>query len=170
MRRSKVTALGLLLLAAVLAASIHHAWNNPPSQDFTGRCVGVADGDTISVMYHGREERVRLHGIDCPEKGQPFSDAARKFTAQMVFDKVVTVEFRDRDRYGRTVGWVITADGRVLNLELVKAGLAWWYRDYAPNDELLADAESAARQAGKGLWSDKNPIPPWRFRRTKNRR
>jgi len=169
MRRSKVTSLGLLLLVAVLAASIHHAWNEPPAADFTGRCVAIADGDTITVMYHGREERIRLHGIDCPEKKQPFSDAARKFTGEMVFNKVVTVEFRDRDRYGRTVGWVTTSDGRVLNLELVKAGLAWWYREYAPDDERLAEAESAARQARKGLWADKDPIPPWRFRRTKTR-
>src|SRR2546422_9117216 len=101
---------------------------------FTGKVVGVTDGDTISVMHNGRAEKIRLHGIDCPEKGQAFGQRAKQFTSTLVFGKEVTVTVQDSDKYGRTIGEVTLLDGRVLNHELVKAGLAWWYRKYAPED------------------------------------
>lgn len=140
----------------------------PPAEvgtQFTGKCVGVADGDTIRVMHLGREEKIRLFGVDSPEKKQAYGSAAKKFTSSMVFGKTVTVEVRDTDRYGRTVGWVKTSDGRVLNIELVRAGFAWWYRDYDPDDTKLANLEESARQAKRGLWQQKNPTPPWDYRR-----
>ena len=71
----------------------------------------------------------------------------------------------DVDRYGRTVGEVILPDGRVLNHELVRAGLAWWYRRYAPDDKTLEQLERGARGANRGLWADPNPVPPWEWRR-----
>src|SRR5712691_7992763 len=104
--------------------------------DFTGRVVGVADGDTIKVMHNGKAEKIRLHGIDCPEKAQPFGSKAKQFTSGMVFGKTVTVHVTDMDRYGRTVADVILPDGRVLNRELVAAGLAWWYRQYSRDKSL----------------------------------
>src|SRR2546426_12847875 len=85
--------------------------------DFSGRVVGITDGDTIKVMHNGRAEKIRLHGIDCPEKGQPFGTKAKEFTSAMVFGKTVTVRVTDTDRYGRTVADVILPDGRVLNRE-----------------------------------------------------
>src|SRR5207245_4123938 len=94
--------------------------------DFSGRVVGISDGDTIKVLHNGRAEKIRLHGIDCPEKGQPFGTKAKQFTSEMAFGKTVTLHVTDMDRYGRTVADVILPDGRVLNRELVAAGLAWW--------------------------------------------
>ncbi len=132
--------------------------------DFTGRVVGVADGDTITVLHNGKGERIRLHGIDCPEKRQAFGNRAKQFTSTLVFGNTVTVQVMDRDRYGRTVGVVLLPDGRSLNHELVRAGLAWWYRKYAPDDEPLKQLERDARGAQRGLWADHHAVPPWERR------
>ncbi len=93
-------------------------------QEFTGRVMGVSDGDTITVLHKGKGERIRLHGIDCPEKRQAFGKRAKQFTSNLVFAKTVTVQILDRDRYGHTVGEVLLADGRSLNRELVRTGFA----------------------------------------------
>ncbi len=132
--------------------------------EFTGKVVRVLDGDTIEVMHGGRAERVRLNGIDCPEKGQPFGTKAKEFTSEMVFGKIVTVHVTDMDKYGRTVADGILPDGRVLNRELVGAGLAWWYRQYS-QDATLGRLEAEARAAQQGLWADPNPIAPWCWRK-----
>ncbi len=127
--------------------------------------VGVSDGDTITVMHNGKGERIRLHGIDCPEKRQAFGNRAKQFTSTLVFGKTVTVQVMDRDRYGRTVGEVLLPDGRSLNRELVRAGFAWWYRRYAPDDETLDQLEHEARGTQRGLWADPHAVPPWEWRR-----
>jgi micrococcal nuclease len=138
-----------------------------PSIHFTGKVVGVSDGDTISVMHNGRGQKIRLHGIDCPEKGQAFGQRAKQFTSALVFGKEVTVTVKDTDKYGRTIGEVKLLDGTVLNQELVKAGLAWWYRRYAPGDTVLEGLEKGAREAKQGLWVEPNPVPPWEWRHRK---
>jgi len=115
-------------------------------------------------MHNGREEKIRLFGVDCPEKDQDFGTKAKRFTSTMVFGKTVEVEQVDRDHYGRTVGWV-TVDGKSLNKELLRAGLAWWYRSHARKYTELEELESEARQKRVGLWSHRDPMPPWKFRR-----
>ena len=129
--------------------------NAPAFADFSGRVVGVSDGDTIKVLHDGKAEKIRLYGVDCPEKGQAFGAKAKQFTSEMVFGKTVTLHVTDTDRYGRTVADVILPGGRVLNRELVAAGLAWWYRKYS-TDESLKQLEADARTARRGL----SPIPP----------
>lgn len=146
----------LLLLSVPLSS---HA------DTFTGKVVGVSDGDTIKVMHEGRAVKVRLHGIDCPEKKQPFGSRAMQYTSEMAFSNEVEVRIKTTDRYGRVVGDVILPDGTSLNKELVYVGLAWWYRKYAPNDRTLKALEAGARAARRGLWADKNPIPPWEWRK-----
>ncbi len=133
-------------------------------QEFSGKVVGVSDGDTITVLHNGKGERVRLHGIGCPEKRQAFGRKAKQFTSTLVFGKTVTVQPVDRDRYGRTVAVVLLPDGRSLNHELVKAGFAWWYWRYTPDDETLAQLERDARGAKRGLWADPHAVPPWEWR------
>lgn len=130
---------------------------------FTGKVVGVSDGDTISVMRGGRAVKVRLHGIDCPEKKQPFGTRAKRFTSEMAFGMEVEVRVQTTDRYGRLVGEVILPDGISLNKQLVYLGPAWWYRKYAPNNRTLKALETGASEAKRGLWLDKNPIPPWEW-------
>ncbi len=150
--------LGLALVAAQVLAA-----------DFTGRVVGISDGDTITVLSKGKPERIRLHGIDCPEKRQAFGKRAKQFTSRLTYGKQVTVKDLGQDRYGRTVGEVVLPDGRSLNHELVKAGFAWWYRRYSPDDETLKQLEQEARDAKRGLWVDGDLNPPWEWRIARKR-
>lgn len=135
---------------------------------FTGQCVGIADGDTITVMHDGRGEKIRLYGIDTPERRQDFGRKAKRFLSDLVFRKIVEIQPEDTDRYGRTVGLVLV-DGLNVNREIVKAGYAWVYRKYCikPFCAEWLDLEDTARRRGIGLWSHSNPIPPWEFRRGK---
>lgn len=135
------------------------------AESFTGKCVGVTDGDTITVMRDGKGVKVRLYGIDTPESGQPFGNNAKQYTSLKCFSREVTIDVRDVDRYGRTVGMVILEDGSNLNQELVAKGFAWWYRDYAKGDTVLQAAEAQARSMRAGLWADKAPVAPWEWRR-----
>jgi micrococcal nuclease len=134
---------------------------------FSGKVVGVSDGDTITVLHNRQPVKVRLEGIDCPESRQAFGTRAKQFTSGLVFGKTVTVVSSGRDRYNRVLGWIELRDGRWLNNELVKAGLAWWYRQYNPSDTRMAAQEQEARKARRGLWSDANPVPPWEWRRSR---
>jgi len=136
------------------------------AEDFEGKCVGVSDGDTISVMHNGVAEKVRLNGIDCPEKAQPFGNKAKQFTSDMAYGKIVKIIECGKDRYGRTIGDVILPDGKDLNQELVKAGLAWWFFKYS-KDKTLEALEKTAREAKIGLWADSNAVPPWDWRKKK---
>jgi len=130
--------------------------------NFSGECVGVSDGDTIKVMRGGTAVKVRLLGIDCPEKKQDFGSKAKQATSDMVFGKTVDVKEAGQDKYGRTLGTVF-AEGKNVNLELVKAGLAWHYKQYS-KDEALSKAEAEARAAKIGLWS-MPAVPPWEWRK-----
>ena len=116
------------------------------------------------MLRDGRAVRVRLHGIDCPERGQPFGRQARQYTGTLAFGKTVIVRVRDTDRYGRLVAEVSLPDGKSLNRELVSADLAWHYVRYS-NDGILARLEAAARAARRGLWTDSRAVPPWEFRK-----
>jgi micrococcal nuclease len=145
----------LLLSLVVLAGLANGA-------SFDAKVVGVADGDTITVLRDRQQIRIRLDGIDCPEGGQAFGNRAKQFTSAMVFAKTVTISPRDVDRYGRTVARVYV-DNRDVSLELVKAGFAWHYKKYS-SDPVLAQAEIEARNAKAGLWADPHAIAPWEFR------
>jgi len=136
-------------------------------KEFTGKVIKVLDGDTVTVLRGKESVKIRLWGIDTPERKQAFGTKAKKFTSKLVFGKIVTVEEKDIGRYGRVVGVVKLSDGTNLNQELVKNGFAWWYRQFAKKDKTLPKLEEEARKARRGLWSQKNPIPPWKFRRLK---
>lgn len=133
--------------------------------DFTGKVVGVLDGDTIEVLHDGHAERVRLNGIDCPEKGQAYGKKAKQAASALVFGKEVTLQIHGKDKYGRTVADVLLPDGTNVNQMLVKDGWCWWYRKYAPGNVILDELERQARAAGLGLWADHAPIPPWEWRK-----
>jgi endonuclease YncB( thermonuclease family) len=143
----------------------------PPNEtlaadDFSGKVVGVSDGDTITVLRDRTPVKVRVFRIDAPETGQDFGSRAKAVTSELAFGKVVTVHPRTRDRYGRIVADVTLPDGRSLNHELVRRGLAWWFRRYAPHDLSLSRVEAEARAARIGLWSQPDPTPPWEWRRS----
>jgi len=131
-------------------------------ESFSGKCISIADGDTIGVLKDGREIKIRVDGIDCPESGQDFGGKAKSFTSDFCFGKQVFVRAKGLDKYGRTIARVIV-DDKDLSLELVRTGLAWHYAKYS-SDSVLAGAERIARLNGKGLWALINPLPPWDFR------
>ncbi len=130
-----------------------------PAFSFTGEVVGVLDGDTIEVLHNGKAQRIRLYGIDCPEKSQPFGNNAKQATSAMVF----TVH--GKDKYGRILAEVLLTDGTNVNHALVKDGWCWWYRKYAPADTVLEGLETAAWGAKRELWADPRPVPPWEWQK-----
>ena len=134
------------------------------ADNFTGKVVGVSDGDTIKVFHLGKAEKIRLTDIDCPETKQAYGTKAKRFVSDLVYGKKVTVMSKGKDRFGRTLGEVILSDGRSLNRELLKAGLAWHYKRYS-KDEELAKLEDEARAGKVGLWADPKAVPPWVFRK-----
>ena len=160
MKLSSSSWISVALLLSVAALAIGQTGSK-----FTGEVVGITDGDTIDVVRNRASVRVRFNGIDSPERGQAFGTRASQYASELAFRQAVTVEVVDIDRYGRYVGDVYLPDGRMLNRELVRAGFAWWYRQYAPNDKVLEQLEREAREARRGLWANPNPIAPWDFRR-----
>lgn len=153
-RRPRAWGAALLILLCVAAA---HA-----RADFCGRVVSVHDGDTVTVLAAGVERRVRLVGIDAPERGQPYGSASRRGLAARVGGRVVTVIERGADAYGRTLGRVLVA-GSDVNAAQVRDGFAWVYRRFE-NDPALIAQEAEAKAAARGLWRDPEPVPPWVWR------
>lgn len=138
----------------------------------TGEVVSVADGDTITVLSEGVQHKIRLSGIDAPEKNQPFGNQSKQSLVDIVFRKNVTVDYNKRDKYNRIVGKVLL-EGNDINLEQVKRGLAWHYKQYEKEQELAdrsiyANEEYIARRDIRGLWAESKPIPPWEFRKMKH--
>ncbi len=135
----------------------------------SGKVVRVADGDTITVLDANlQQHKIRLAGIDAPERRQAFGQRSREFLASMVAAQQVDVETEKTDKYGRSVGKVIL-EGRDVNLAVVAAGLAWHYKEYeneqTPSDRMLyASAEQEARRFRRGLWLDNAPEAPWDWR------
>lgn len=118
----------LALFFVLLAPSYLRAW--------TGEVIGISDGDTITVLKEKTPVKIRLYGIDCPEKGQSFSKRAKQFTSKMVFKKQVEIKPVTKGRYGRTVAWVYVG-GKSFCEELLKAGLAWHYKKYSTDQAWL---------------------------------
>lgn len=141
------------------------AWASvAPAEEFSGKVVGISDGDTLTVLRDRTPIKIRLYGIDCPESKQDFGSRAKSLTAELAFGQVVKVQRRDTDRYGRTVAEVMLPDGRSLNHELVRQGMVWHYRRYAPHDLTLSQLEAEAKAARRGLWSRPDLVPPWEWR------
>ena len=148
-----------LLVCAMLIFSLSCS-----EREQQGHVVKVIDGDTFEMKSGNERVRVRLFGIDSPERGQAFNVKAKEFTASLIAGKEVTVIIRNKDRYGRFVGDVYRDDGLYINSEIVKAGYAWHFTRYS-SDPDLARLEQEAQEARRGLWRDDHPMPPWEFRR-----
>jgi endonuclease YncB( thermonuclease family) len=141
--------------------------------EIDGRVVGVTDGDTIVVRDSAKIRHiVRLAAIDAPESSQPFGRRSKQDLSQMIFAKSVAIAFKRRDRWGRIVGNVFFG-GKDVNLKQVIDGCAWYnpryrYEQAVAERPLYEAAEKAARAAHRGLWADRNPVPPWKWRRVKH--
>ena len=155
-----------LLLALLFAFACN-------AEIITGKVVGVADGDTITVLDADKvQHKIRLAGIDAPEKRQVFGSVSKQSLVEQVAGQSVAVEWVKVDKYGRKLGKVLLA-GQDANLVQIKRGLAWHYKQYqreqSPTDQQsYAAAEIEARAAKLGLWQDADPMPPWEFRHKLN--
>jgi micrococcal nuclease len=135
--------------------------------DIRGRVVRVADADTVSVLDgQNKQHKIRLFGVDAPELDQPHGRAAKSALSRLVSGKAVGIVSRDKDQYDRTLG-VLYVDGVNVNLELVRAGNAWWYEHYAGFDHDLEAAQKDAQRNRRGLWGKSDPISPRNWRRGK---
>lgn len=165
--------LRFIFLALALCTAAH-------AETLSGKVVGVSDGDTITVLDADfQQHKIRLSGIDAPEKKQPFGQRSKEHLSQLVFDKAVAVEWNKLDRYKRTIGKVMVADSSCtkvncpktidVGLSQITVGLAWWYRKYA-REQIEEDrqryefAESEAKARRAGLWSENESVPPWEWR------
>jgi micrococcal nuclease len=151
-----------VLLLALLSPSLALAFT-----EYQGKVIRVMDGDTIEVLHNTRPERIRLRGIDCPEKGQAYGTRAKQAASALVFGKEVMLQTHGLDRYGRTIADVLLTAGTNVNHTMVKDGWCWWYRKYAPGHTELERFEKEAREAKKGLWAERAPIPPWVYRQAR---
>ncbi|MBW8469725.1 MAG: thermonuclease family protein [Thiobacillus sp.] len=145
---------------------VSSAW----SETIRGKVVAIADGDTITVLDAQRvQHKIRLAGIDAPEKKQAFGQRAKEHISALVFSRSVDVDAEKKDRYGRAVGKVMV-DGQDVNLAMVVAGFAWHYKRYereqsASDRQIYSRAEEDSRQARRGLWQDTDPMAPWDWRK-----
>lgn len=148
----------LLVLPTLLSAQV-----------LSGKVVKIADGDTFTLLVNNHDQvKVRLDGIDAPEKKQAFGNKAKQFLSSMIRGVPVTVKVLKKDRYGRSIGKVSTAKVKDVNLEMIKAGYAWHYKEYN-KEKSYASAEINARKRKLGLWQDRNPIKPQDFRKMKRK-
>lgn len=156
--------LGLLgLLAATgTACAQEKAETDAP---FSARVTWVVDGDTLKVERKGEQLVIRLAGIDCPEQDQPYGRQAKQWAIRNFKNRTVKVHPHERDDYGRLVAFVKVENGQDLSEQLLKEGLAWWYRRHFPDDQRLESLESEAKAAKRGLWSDPDAVAPWEFKR-----
>jgi len=160
--RNRSQSILLAALLALLTSSVN-------AQSLVGRVVGVADGDTLTLLVDGRvQQRIRLAGIDAPEKAQPFGNRAKQRLSSLVFGRTVTVVGTKQDRYRRLIAKILV-DGHDANLEMVASGYAWHYKQYESEQSSVdrvayGRAEKSARSGRDGLWVDDAPVAPWDYR------
>jgi endonuclease YncB( thermonuclease family) len=150
------------LTAFWLASAVVHA------ETLAGKVVDILDGDTITVLHEQQETRVRIAGIDAPEKMQAFGQRSKQAMSDCAFGRDVEVQWGKIDRYGRTIGKVLSG-GVDCGLRQIKLGMAWHYKAYAKEQtrhdrEAYATSEDEAKTDRRGLWSDASPMPPWEYR------
>ena len=139
----------------------------PPAigDTIAGKIVAVIDGDTYDILVPGDTTlRVRMEGIDAPEKGMAFNKVAKTYLSELCFGKKVNLLVTGIDQHRRVLGFTFVDDTLELSHEMIKAGYAWHFTKYNKDTDLAA-LEQDARKAEKGLWFDKNPIAPWEFRK-----
>lgn len=139
------------------------------SQNKSYKVIGIKDGDTVEILMDGKPQVVRLSHIDCPEKKQPFGNNAKQFASDLCFGKKVKLSTGwKKDRNKRLLAEIILSNGKNLNKELVKNGLAWHYKRYS-KDNSYDDLEKQARKQKLGLWKEKKQVSPWEWRKSRKK-
>lgn len=154
----------LAIVAAVLALPAVYA------DTLAGRVVGITDGDTLTLLdVTHTQHKIRLAGIDAPEKNQPFGQACKQSLSDLAYNRTAQIDWSKLDRYGRVIGKVLV-DSQDVNLEQIRRGCAWHYKKYQNEQNLddrlsYAKAEDIAKAGKVGLWVEGGVIPPWEWRR-----
>ena len=166
-----LTLIALVVFGLFQAGHIFFGHTQAADKDtITVKVVGISDGDTITVLTVNKQQlKVRLAGIDAPERSQAFGMTARKHLADQIYGKNIELETRGTDKYKRTLG-VVYLNEQDINELMIKDGFAWFYRKYAssqPEEEAAryAAAEESAKSEELGLWASKDPTPPWVYRK-----
>ena len=145
------------------------------AESISGRIVAVADGDTLTLLDRSFvEHKIRLSGIDAPEKKQAFGQRAKAKLSANAYGLQAEADCLKTDRYGRNI-CVVRVNGRDVGLEQIRAGMAWWYRQYAKEQSQqkrtdYEQAKSIAKARSHGLWDSKNQVLPWEWRRSQSGR
>jgi endonuclease YncB( thermonuclease family) len=148
----------LLLCFIILFLSCHG------NEYIVGKVIKIQDGDTYDLLREDKTTlRIRMEGIDAPEKGMPFYRVSKKYLGELCLNQTIKVLKMSEDHHGRTVAYSFLDDGRELSREMLKAGLAWHYKEYNSEEE-LSDLETEAQNAKRGLWVYDNPMSPWENR------
>ncbi len=157
-------------LLIFLSCQNHHTTNDVYIKKIIrGKVVKIADGDSFTLLTPENQQiRIRMFGIDSPEKGQAFYRKSKNNLSRYIFGKNVLVKIKDTDQYHRIVGMVYLNDSLNINLQMIKDGYAWHFKKYS-SDKQMSLAEKKAKQQKLGLWADKHPVPPWEWRRTKRK-
>ena len=128
-----------------------------------GKVISIADGDTFTLLTSNKQKiRVRLYGIDCPEKGQDYAQVAKDYLGDLIFFDTVQVVYKGQDQFGRTLG-IVTIHGINVNERMLKQGMAWHFIKYDSNS-VWTGYENTARKQKKGLWAKPNAVAPWNWR------
>ena len=137
--------------------------------EFVARVLIVHEGDRLTVHHQGRKNMIYLRGVDCPELKQPYGKQAKHATAAYIANREVVVRDLKRDRQGRMTADILLPDGRQIAHELIKEGLAW-VQPGGSGDQALKDMEELAKASKNSLWSESDPVPPWKWKSTKTAR
>ena len=134
------------------------------AQRFTVKVVGISDGDTFTCINDDNLQlKIRIFGIDAPEKKQAFGNNSKEYLSSLIFGKRISINVQYKDGYGRYIAYVYSPEGKDVSLLMLHEGMAWHFTKY-DNNKVYSDAENVARKAKRGLWSDPSPIPPWDYR------
>jgi len=150
--------------------------------DFDAKVINIVDGDTIDVLDgRGEKLRIRLLGIDAPEREQPFGKKSMLYLKKIINGKSVIIISKPNNNKPYTLGFYkriigkITLNSKDVNFEMIKEGMAWHFKKYKKSQPIedrqsYNDEENNARDKNIGLWSDENPLAPWKWRRLNRKR
>ncbi len=153
----------LVLFISCTSNSVNST-DSTDAKEIIGKVIKIVDGDTYDLLTSEKQTlRIRMEGIDAPEKGMPFYRVSKNYLGSLCFQKEVSAKIKETDLHDRLVASTFL-DDKELGQEMIKAGFAWHFKKYS-SDEILANLEIEARNNKKGLWVDPRPIAPWEIRR-----
>ena len=139
------------------------------AQRFTVKVVSISDGDTFTAINKDNLQlKIRIFGIDAPEKKQAYGNKSKEFLSSLIFGKSISIDVQSKDGYGRYLAYVYSPEGKDVSLLMIHEGMAWHFTKY-DNNEVYEAAQTVAKKARRGLWADPSPIAPWDFRSNKGK-